>query len=86
MAWSSWDCLCFWPPASDPAASFLLAGHKLRGRWSLIETRGENMWLLIKKKDDDADARRNPTSTENKSVLTGRTMHQIETDGASPDD
>jgi hypothetical protein len=27
--------------------------------------------------DDEADARRNPTSTENKSVKTGRTMDEI---------
>lgn len=57
--------------------SFVLAGHKLAGRWSLIRTRGEGMWLLIKKKDADADARRNPTSTHAESVLTGRTMKQI---------
>lgn len=60
--------------------SFELSGHKLRGRWSLIRTRGENMWLLIKKKDADADARRNPVSTQAESVLTGRTMRQIEDD------
>jgi hypothetical protein len=31
--------------------------------------------------DEKADARRNPTSTENKSVKTGRTMDEIRKDG-----
>lgn len=57
--------------------SFVLAGEKLAGAYSLIRTGGENMWLLIKKKDAAADARRNPTSTQDESVLTGRTMKQI---------
>lgn len=34
-------------------------------------------WLLTKRDDDQADARRNPTSTENKSVKTGRTLKEI---------
>ncbi|WP_373055778.1 DNA polymerase ligase N-terminal domain-containing protein [Zunongwangia sp. H14] len=63
-------------------ASFLLNGEKIRGGYSLIRTKkGKNeQWLLIKSDDEEADARRNPTSTENKSVLTGRTMEQIKKD------
>ncbi len=61
--------------------SFVLVGEKLRGGYSLIRTRGDGMWLLIKKKDTEADARRNPTSTQPTSVLTGRTMDEIEADG-----
>ncbi|MGI8678726.1 MAG: DNA polymerase ligase N-terminal domain-containing protein [Jatrophihabitans sp.] len=61
--------------------SFVLAGQKISGGYSLIRTRGENMWLLIKKKDATADARRNPTSTQGESVLTGRTLRQIADDG-----
>ncbi|NBB82283.1 MAG: hypothetical protein GVY28_02650, partial [Alphaproteobacteria bacterium] len=34
-------------------------------------------WLLVKMRDDDADARRNPTSTEPKSVLSGRTVEEV---------
>lgn len=37
-------------------------------------------WLLIKMDDDEADARRNPTSTEPKSVLSGRTLEEIAAD------
>jgi DNA ligase D-like protein (predicted 3'-phosphoesterase) len=58
-----------------------LYGKKLRGGYALIRTGGKSQskprWLIIKMKDDQADARRNPTSTENKSVLTNRTMKQI---------
>jgi DNA ligase D-like protein (predicted 3'-phosphoesterase) len=58
-----------------------LSGKKLRGGYAMIRTGGkgqsEPRWLLIKMKDAQADARRNPTSTENKSVLTNRTMEQI---------
>ncbi|MCC6145099.1 MAG: DNA ligase [Candidatus Hydrogenedentes bacterium] len=57
-----------------------LEGQKIRGSYALIRTAprgGKANWLLVKMKDDEADARRNPTSTENNSVLTQRTMKQI---------
>lgn len=56
-----------------------LQGEKLQGGYVLIRTdSGEDeRWLFIKMKDDEADARRNPTSTEPKSVLTGRTLEEI---------
>jgi DNA ligase D-like protein (predicted 3'-phosphoesterase) len=55
-----------------------LEGTKLRGGYALIRTgRDDRHWLLIKMDDEEADARRNPTSTEPKSVLSGRTMAQI---------
>ncbi len=57
-----------------------LEGKKLQGGYALRRfkvERGKAQWLLIKMKDDHADARRNPTSTENDSALTGRTMEQI---------
>lgn len=62
-----------------------LEGKKLRGGYALVKMkgRGEGNWLLIKMKDEEADARRNPTSTENKSVKTGRTMDEIEADSAA---
>ena len=61
--------------------SFVLVGEKISGGYSLIKTRGEDMWLLIKKRDEGADARRRPTSTQTRSVLTGRTMDEIAADG-----
>jgi DNA ligase D-like protein (predicted 3'-phosphoesterase) len=56
-----------------------LEGEKLKGGYALIRTGSgdDARWLLIKMDDDEADARRNPTSTEPKSVLSGRTMDEI---------
>jgi len=57
-----------------------LHGQKISGGYALRRfkvERGKAQWLLIKMKDEHADARRNPTSTENKSVKTGRTMKEI---------
>jgi hypothetical protein len=34
-------------------------------------------WLLMKQDDAEADARRNPVSTQSKSVTSGRTLNQI---------
>jgi DNA ligase D-like protein (predicted 3'-phosphoesterase) len=59
-----------------------LQGQKLQGGYALIRTGDSDdaRWLLIKMDDEEADARRNPTSTENKSVLSGRTMEEIRSD------
>jgi DNA ligase D-like protein (predicted 3'-phosphoesterase) len=56
-----------------------LEGSKLQGGYALIRTgKGDDArWLLIKMDDEEADARRNPTSTEPKSVLSGRTLEEI---------
>jgi DNA ligase D-like protein (predicted 3'-phosphoesterase) len=57
-----------------------LNGEKLKGGYTLVKMTSGNMegnWLLIKMDDEQADARRKPTSTENKSVKTGRSMDQI---------
>lgn len=57
-----------------------LKGKKIAGGYALVKTQSKDMddnWLLIKMDDDKADARRNPTSTENKSVKSGRTMDEI---------
>ena len=59
---------------------FRLEGEKLKGGYALVKMKSGKMqgnWLLIKMDDDQADARRKPTNTENKSVLTGRTMKEI---------
>lgn len=60
-------------------ATIWLGGEKLTGGHALIRTgKGDdNRWLLIKMKDEHADARRNPTSTEPASVKTGRTLDEI---------
>ncbi len=56
-----------------------LYGSKISGGYSLLRTGGgdDARWLLVKMDDEEADRRRNPTSTENKSVASERTMKQI---------
>jgi len=56
-----------------------LEGEKLRGGWTLQRTRGGSkpQWLLIKRRDEGADARRNPQSTQPRSVKSGRTIEEI---------
>ena len=41
------------------------------------ENWSDNQWLFKKTDDDQADARRNPVSTEPESVLSGRTVEQV---------
>jgi DNA ligase D-like protein (predicted 3'-phosphoesterase) len=59
--------------------SFWLEGEKLRGGWTLHRTRGgaKPQWLVIKRRDEGADARRDPVSTQPESVLSGRTLDEI---------
>ena len=62
-------------------ASFWLEGEKLRGGYTLARTRmrggGKPQWLLIKRRDEEADARRRPLSTQPESVLSGRTIEEV---------
>ena len=59
--------------------SFWLEGEKLRGGWTLQRTSGgaKPQWLLIKRRDEGADARRNPVSTQTRSVRSGRTIDEL---------
>lgn len=61
-------------------AEVWLEGKKLRGGYALVHARlgGKDAnWLLVKMDDEGADARRNPTSTEPESVLSGRTLADV---------
>jgi len=60
---------------NDGHVTLRLKGEKIKGGYALIRTK--ERWLLIKMDDGEADARRNPTSTEPKSVKTGRTFEEI---------
>ncbi len=64
-------------------ARFWLEGQKLRGGWTLQRTsRGAKpQWLVIKRRDEAADARRRPESTQPESVKTGRTIEEVVEDG-----
>jgi DNA ligase D-like protein (predicted 3'-phosphoesterase) len=60
-------------------AKVWLEGEKLRGGWTLQRTHAgrKPQWLLIKRRDEGADARRNPQSTQPRSVKTGRTVEEV---------
>lgn len=59
--------------------AFRLHGQKLQGGWALHRTGsgGDANWLLVKMRDEAADARRRPTSTQPRSVKSGRTLAEI---------
>lgn len=58
----------------------VLHGEKLTGAFALTHTKmggDPKNWILVKVDDDGADRRRRPTSTQNESVLTGRTNEDL---------
>ena len=60
----------------------VLHGKRLRGSWVLVrirraESAGKPQWLLIKHRDEYADASRDIVADEMISVTTGRTMEEI---------
>ena len=60
--------------------SVWLEGKKVLGGYSLtrLATGKDERWILVKKRDEGADARRKPTSTQPESVLSGRTNEDLE--------
>jgi bifunctional non-homologous end joining protein LigD len=84
-----------WEPIGDPRKAlqkghleFVLAGHRLKGRWHLVRIRpkpGEKTdpWLLIKAEDEFARSAADPaiTDEETTSFLTGRTTEELATAG-----
>jgi DNA ligase D-like protein (predicted 3'-phosphoesterase) len=56
-----------------------LEGKKLKGGYALTRIGGgkKARWILVKMKDEAADARRNPVSTQPESVLSGRTVEEL---------
>lgn len=77
-----------WEPVGDAAkglsdghVKMRLHGEKMKGLWALVRLKprpGEKRdnWLLIKDKDDEASTSRNIQRLD-RSVKTGRTLHQI---------
>jgi DNA ligase D-like protein (predicted 3'-phosphoesterase) len=57
-----------------------LDGHKLKGGYALTRTGGgrKEKWLLVKTRDEEADARRNPVSSRPESVLSGKTIEELQ--------
>jgi DNA ligase D-like protein (predicted 3'-phosphoesterase) len=56
-----------------------LDGEKLTGGYALHRTGASDRdnWLLVKVDDDQADARRNPVSTQPKSVVSGLKIEEV---------
>ena len=64
-----------------------MLGEKIKGAYALVRTgppSDREKWLMIKKRDEGADARRRPTSSQPESVLSGRTIEQILDQEAQP--
>jgi len=59
--------------------SFRLDGEKLTGGYALTRIREgkDETWLLIKRRDEDADARRKPAQSQPESVLSGRALDEL---------
>jgi DNA ligase D-like protein (predicted 3'-phosphoesterase) len=60
--------------------SVRLHGEKLRGGYALTRIREgkDETWLLIKRRDEDADARRKPVRSQPESVLSGRMLDDLD--------
>jgi DNA ligase D-like protein (predicted 3'-phosphoesterase) len=62
--------------------SFSLRGEKLQGGYALTRIRQDDegdkqTWLLVKHRDEDADARRKPVRSQPASILSGRTLGDL---------
>jgi DNA ligase D-like protein (predicted 3'-phosphoesterase) len=69
-----------WPEALERGhAVFVLHGEKLRGGFALQRTRpgAKPQWLLIKRRDDDAEPGSDVVAEHPQSVLSGRTLDQL---------
>ena len=72
-----------WPEAIQRGhAVFVLHGEKLRGGFALQRTgRGEKpQWLLIKRRDDEAEPGSEVTAERPESVISGRTLADVSGD------
>jgi DNA ligase D-like protein (predicted 3'-phosphoesterase) len=69
-----------WPEAIERGhAVFVLHGEKLRGGFALQRTRGgeKPQWLLIKRKDDEAEPGSDVAAERPESLLSGKTLAEI---------
>jgi DNA ligase D-like protein (predicted 3'-phosphoesterase) len=62
---------------------FWLEGTKLRGGWTLHRTSAgaKPQWLLIKRRDEEAEAGRDLQAARPESVISGRTIEQVAEQG-----
>jgi DNA ligase D-like protein (predicted 3'-phosphoesterase) len=76
-----------WPEALERGhAVFVLHGEKLQGGFALQRTRGEgekSQWLLLKRKDEAAQAGSDVVSERAGSIVSGRTLEEAANDARS---
>ena len=61
----------------DGSIKIVMHGKKMKGEWALVKThQSENSWLLIKHRDKYAST--DDITTKEKSVVSGKTLEQIE--------
>ena len=79
-----------WVPVGDPHEGwrkgkllFDLRGYKLRGRWTLVKTKGgaDNHWLLIKEDDAYQDPEGGTDDYADDSILSGLTVEELAAGG-----
>jgi DNA ligase D-like protein (predicted 3'-phosphoesterase) len=73
-----------WPEALDRGhAVFVLHGEKLEGGFALQRTGrcGSSQWLLVKRRDEEARPGSDVVAEQPASVLSGRTLEEILSDG-----
>jgi bifunctional non-homologous end joining protein LigD len=82
-----WDTGWFEPGYGETAEAMLargaldviLHGRRLKGRFSLFEMKGKpGQWLLVKQRDHEARPDHDVTGEHTTSVLTGRTIEDLE--------
>lgn len=64
----------------EGSLKFRLNGEKISGGYAMVRTGRDGdgeKWMLFKLDDREADARRNPVSTEPDSIASGRSMEEI---------
>ena len=74
-----------WPQALERGhAVFVLHGQKLRGGFALQRTRPgpKPQWLFVKRRDDDARPGSDVVAEQSTSVLSGRTLQQLLSEGS----
>ena len=56
-----------------------LEGEKLRGGWSLRRMKGQQKesWLLMKRRDEEADPAHDPVAERPESVVSGKTIEDL---------
>ena len=59
-----------------------LEGRKLNGGYAITRVSQGDRWLLVKMRDDRADAGRNPVRTEPASVLSGQSIEELRTESS----